>query len=468
MRKDYPPGPRDWLLGVPLANRFSQEPLAFAMDLARTYGDFAFVRMGWVRVYFVNRPELIREVLSTKAKSFHKLRRQMDALRILEGDSVNTTDGEVWRRKRPVVQPAFHTRHFARFAQVFVEYTRRRLTRWSAGTVFDAVEEMNQLALELIAKVLFDVDWSDRAAQLREAVHVFRDYVMKEASRLVVVPAWLPLPGKLRQRRAVGEIDRLIWELIRQRRAAPAQTGDLLSLMLAAAQEAAAVPPITDQEIRDEAATLFIAGHDTTSASLAWLWYLLAGHPEVEARLLREVDEVLGDRPATYEDLRRLRYTEMVVKESMRLYPASAFLFGREAVEDVELGGYTLRRGSWVLISPYVVHHNPQYFKDPDVFDPERFAPGRVEEIPPYAHLTFGAGPRICIGNNLALTEVVLVAATVLQRFRLQLSPDQGKVEPTIEIVLRPRGSLLMQAVPREKPASGGRQPPVGMPATGG
>src|SRR5262249_51996494 len=161
--------------------------------------------------------------------------------------------------------------------------------------------------------------------------------------------------------------------------------------------------------IRDEAATLFIAGHDTTSASLAWFWYLVARHPDVERRLLREVDEVLGDRPATYEDQRRLRFLEMTVKESMRLYPASAFLFGREVVDDVELGGYTLRRCSWVFISPYVVHHNPRYFKDPEVFDPERFAPGRVEDIAPYAHLTFGGGPRICIGSNLALTEVVLV-----------------------------------------------------------
>jgi cytochrome P450 len=452
MSAHNPPGPRDWFFGVLLANRFSHTPLAFAEEVARKYGDFAFVRMGWVRAYFVNRPELIREVLTTKARSFHKLRRQMDALRLLEGDSVNTTDGEVWRRHRPVVHPAFHTRNFDRFAQVFVAYTRRRMGCWSTGTTFDMVAEMNQLALELIAKTLFDVDWSDRAARLREAVHVFRDYMMTESSRLLAMPQWLPLPGKLRQRRAVREIDKLIWDLIRERGAAPADQHDLLSLMLAAARSSQASPPITDLEIRDEAATLFIAGHDTTSASLAWLWYLVARHPEVEQRLLREVDEVLGDRPATFEDVRRLRYTEMVVKESMRVFPASAFLFGREAVEDVELGGCTVRRGAWLFISPYIVHHDARHFRDPEVFDPERFAPGRAEEIPPYAYLPFGGGPRTCIGNTFAMAEMILVAATVLQKFRLQLDPGQGKVEPFLEIVLRPRGSVLMQAVPREKP----------------
>jgi cytochrome P450 len=317
---------------------------------------------------------------------------------------------------------------------------------------FDIVEESNQLALEIIAKTLFDVDWSDRAARLRDAVHVFRTEMQKEISRPVVLPDWLPLPGRLRQRRAVREVDRLIWELIRERRSAGGGHGDMLSVMLSATRGGADGAPVPERVIRDEATMLFIAGHDTTSAALAWFWYLLAQHPEVETRVLREVDDVLGGRLATAADVPRLRYLELAARESLRLYPPSAFLYTREAVEDVELGGYTVPRGSWVIISPYVVQHDPRNFKDPEVFDPERFAPGRADAIPPYAFLPFGGGPRVCTGSAFALAEMAVVAATVLQRFRLVLEPGQPAVEPRLEIVLRPRGSVFMRAVPREQP----------------
>ncbi len=471
MPEKYPPGPRGGPFGIMSIGPFQRDPLAFALDVARKYGDFAFVRLAWVRVYLLSRPELIREVLTTKMTSFHKLRRQMKELGKLEGESVNTADGASWRRRRPLVQSAFHARHLERFAGAFVEYTRRRVERWSPGTTFDMTEEMNLLALELIGKVLFDVDWSDRAARLREAVHIFRSQMQREISGYFSVPDWVPLPGRFRQRQAVREIDTMIRKLIRQHRSSPTAGGDILSLILAAARSFAPSPgvgqaalpvvngppsgPFTDTEIRDEAATLFVAGHDTTSAAMSWFWYLLARHPQVEQRVLHEVDTVLAGRPATFEDMRRLKYTEMTVKESMRLYPASGFLFGRQVVEDVELGGYTLRRGSWLFVSPYLVHHDPRHFKDPEVFDPERFAPGREDEIPPYTYMPFGGGPRTCIGNNFAMIQIVLVAATIVQKFRLVLEPGHPEVEPKLEVVLRPKGGIFMCAVPRERrPAS--------------
>jgi cytochrome P450 len=308
---------------------------------------------------------------------------------------------------------------------------------------------MNQLALEIIARLVFGVDWSDRAARLRAAVEVFRERMQREISSLVRMPDWLPLPGKLRQRRAVRAVDELIRGLIRERRAAGIPGGDMLSLMLAAPAPGAGAP-LTDQEARDEAATLFVAGHDTTSAALTWLWYALARNPGAERRVRAEVDAVLGERAATYADLPRLRCTEAAVKESLRLYPPSAFLFSRQAMEDVELGGYRLRRGSWVIISPYVMHRDPRHFREPEAFDPGRFAPGRVEEIPGYAYLPFGGGPRVCIGSALATMEMVLVAATVLQRFRMDIAPGQGEVEPELAVVLRPKGGLRMRLTARE------------------
>jgi cytochrome P450 len=455
MGDKYPPGPYGGLSGVELYRRFAASPLAFVTDVARTCDGFASLRFGWIDVYFVTRPDLIREVLSTRMKSFPKLRRQMNALARVEGDSIGTSDGEVWRRHRPVVQTAFHARTFPRFAAAFVGHTRRRIERWVPGATFDMAEEMNQLALELIGKVLFNADWGDRVPHLRDAVHVFRECMQKEISSSGLSPDALSPADKLRQQQAVREIDTLIWDLVRERRASAGGGDDILSLMLTAAGSTTDKPVLTDQEIRDEAATLFISGHDTTSAALAWFWYLLARHPEAERGIQREVDDILGDRPAGFADVRRLRYTEAVVKESLRLYPPSGFLYGREAAADVDLGGYPVRRGSWILISPYAAHRDPRVFPDPEVFDPDRFAPGRAETIPPYAYLPFGGGPHTCIGNNFAMVEMVLVVATILQRFSVQLDPRQGEVEPTIEVMLRPKGQVLMRALPRPAPAAG-------------
>jgi cytochrome P450 len=445
MKANYPPGPRDGLFGITFHAPMSENPLEFATKIAREYGDFAMVRIAWVRLYFVNRPELIREVLATKVKSFHKLSRQMRALRKIEGDGLVVSEGPTWTRHRPVVQGSFHARYFSRSADIVIEHTQRRLGRWKPGEPFDLAAEMNELALEIIAKVVFDVDFADQAASLRDAVHVFRQSMQKEVGSPLILPDWLPLPGKIRQRRAVRTVDDLIWRLIRERRASRVVKQDMLSQILTATAQHPELG-ITDAEIRDEVTTLFVAGHDTTSAALAWFWYALSQNPEVERRVLWEVD-ALGDRPVGYSDYPRLKYLERVVKESMRLYPATGFLFGREAVEDVELGGCPLKRGSWVFICPYIVQRDARYFRDPEVFDPERFAPGRIDEIPPYAYIPFGGGPRVCIGNSLATMEIVLLAATVLQKFRLTL--DQASPEMEMEIVLRPRGGLRVRALPR-------------------
>jgi cytochrome P450 len=444
-----PPGPRDRLWGITFYRPLFVAPLDFAVSVARAYGDFAYLRMGWADIYFINRPELIREVLVTKVRSFRKLSRQMRSLRKIEGEGLVVSEGEIWQRHRPMVQGSFHARHFERYVPIVVDYTRRRLEQWQPGKVFDVAEEMNQLALEIIAKVVFDVDWSDQARRLRHAIHVFRAAMQTEVSFPVHFPDWFPLPGKIRQRRAVRKVDELIWQLIRERRCAAEQKGDMLSLMLSAAQTVEG-RPIEDWEIRDEAATLFVAGHDTTSAALAWFWYVLARHPEEERRVLAEIDTVLGGRPPRFDDLPRLKYLEMAVKESMRLYPAAGFLFGRECVEDVAIGDYVLPKDSWVFISPYIVQRDARNFPNPEVFDPGRFAPGRAEEIPPYAYIPFGGGPRICIGNSFATMEIILLAATVLQKYRLVLDPARPEVRTKLEIVLRPKGPLLMHAEPRK------------------
>jgi cytochrome P450 len=446
--RKYPPGPSDRWFGVMNYQPMRQNPLGFAQKMMHQYGDFTYVRIGWVRLYFVNRPELIREVLSTKVKSFRKLGRQMRALRKIEGDGLVVSDGATWARHRPMVQGSFHARHFAQYANIAVEFTRRRMAGWSPDQPFDLAAEMNELALQIIGKIVFDEDVADQAARLRDAVHVFRSYMQHEVSAKIVLPDWLPLPGKIRQHRAIRTLNELIWDKIRAHRRSPHHgNNDMLAQMLNAAAGLPTSNPITDDEIRDEAATLFVAGHDTTSAALAWFWYVLSQQPEAEERVVREVDAACGSRRPTVDDVPKLKYLEMVVKESMRLFPAAGFLFGREAVEDVELGGYTLKRGAWVFIAPFLVHRDERNFPNPTQFDAERFSPGRIDDIPPYAYIPFGGGPRICIGNSMATMEIMLLAATVLQQFRLEL--DQPTPEPEMEIVLRPKGGLRMIARPR-------------------
>ncbi len=447
MGRTHPPGPCGRLFGIPFYRSFADNPLGFTERIAREYGDFAYVRIGWARIYFVHRPALIREVLATKVKSFQKLGRQMRSLRKIEGDGLVVAEGETWARHRPVVQGSFHNRHFGRYADVIVDYTRRRLNGWTAGQPFDLATEMNELALEIIAKLVFDTDLSGQAARLRDAVHSFRAAMQREANSPIPPPDWLPLPSKFRQRRAIKQVDDLIWAHIRERRAAGSTKDDILAQMLKAASVVHPDNPISDAEIRDEASTLFVAGHDTTSAALAWFWYVLTRNPEVERRALAEVDYVVGDRRVTGADFGQLRFLEMIVKESMRLYPVAGFLFGREAVEDVELGGHQLGRGSWVMIAPYVVHRDPRNFSDPETFDPDRFSTERIGDIPAYAYIPFGGGPRTCIGNALATMQIVLMAATVLQRFRVSL--EQGPPQIELEIVLRPKGGLRAKVTPR-------------------
>lgn len=450
--RSYPPGPRDGRLGLTLGNRMQRNPLAFALEVAREFGDYAYVRLAWIQLYFVHRPELIREVLATKIKSFRKLRRQMRALSKVEGNGLVVADTEPWARHRPVVQGAFHARHFSRYADLTVERTRRRLERWRPGEAFDVSVEMNELALEIVAKIVFDVDWSNEASRLREAVQIIRQDMVLDATAAIPLPDWLPLPRKFRLRRALRTLDDLLWGRIRERRTDPSgDKNDMLAIMLAAASSLRPSDgrPISDAEIRDEAATLFVAGHDTTSATLAWFWYAIARNPHVEERIVREIDAVLGDRPASIDDVPRLKYLEMAVKESMRLHPAAGFLFGRETTEEVELGGYRLPKKAWVFISPHVVHRDARLWPNPETFDPERFSPERIGDIPAYAYIPFGGGPRICMGNSLAIVEIVLLTATVLQRYRLELEPANLTVEPEIEVVSRPKGKLMVRAIPR-------------------
>jgi cytochrome P450 len=427
MRGRYPPGP-DLVASLRLGARLRTEPLAVALELARL-GDLTSFRVGPHRACAASHPDLVREVLVVKANSFRKLPRVMRVLAQLDGNGLALSEGDFWRRQRHLLQPAFATHSLARCADVAVAATRRLLAGWADGAEVDMADAAMRLVLEVLLEALLGVKLAPvQAGEICGAVATLSEVLMGEMGRPFALPGWLPLPGRRRKRRAIGLLRGLFADLVRQ----GGPGGQAL----------------------DEVLTLLHAGHETTAAALAWVCYLAARHPEVQASLAEEVDRALGGRPAGLGDLPLLPLAGRVVAEALRLYVPTWTLLPRQAVEDVEVGRYVLPRGTWLFIFPYALHSDPRWFPEPGTFDPERFAPGRVESIPRYAYIPFGAGPHTCLGARLATTMLTLILATVVQGFRLDLAAGQGPPEPEPFLALRPRGGVRLVAARRPRATS--------------
>lgn len=445
-----PPGPGLWQ-SLTVGRRFQRDALGLLRRWHRDYGDIAYLGLAGQRFYWLFHPELAREVLITQARRFRRTGRQVDVLREWDGDGLVTSDGEPWLRQRRLVQPAFHARRFPAYAQATTAAASRLADRWLKGppAVIEMNSAMTDLTLEVMAETFFGASLTDRAGELGEAVAVLSEYATREIGKPFSLPNWVPLPRIRRKLRAIRFLNDTIDGLIRERRASGEDRGDLLSMLLHATDDEGDGKGLSDEQARHEAMTLFLAGHDTTAGTLPWVWYLLAKHPDAEARLAGEVEQVLRGRAPTAEDLPRLAYAHMVVKETLRLYPQAYVLFARVAAEDVELGGYRIPRGSQLYPVPYVIHRDARWYPEPERFEPERFAPGRVEALANCAWVPFGAGPRACIGAALATLEMVLIVAALAQRVKLSLAPGQGDPEPLPLFSLRPKGGLRMTATPR-------------------
>jgi cytochrome P450 len=317
--------------------------------------------------------------------------------------------------------------------------------RWQPGDTLDVVPAMTHVTLRIIARVLFNVDVAADAVCLGDAVRVLSETLMRDFYRPFILPSWVPIPGNRRKRRALAVLDDFIGGLIRERRRTREDVGDLLSMLLLAADADEGNRGMTDRQVRDEAVTLFNAGHDTTAAALAWVWACVAHHPPVEARLIEESARVLNGRLASIRDLAELTYTSCVVRETLRLFPPTMGLLPREATEPIDVAGYRVPRRAWLYMSPWLTQRDDRFFPDALQFDPERFAPSRAASIPPNAWFPFGHGPHVCIGRDLALMESTLVVATVLQRYRLTRPPSAPFPDPEPLISLRPRGNLPLR-----------------------
>ncbi len=433
-----PPGPK----GAPLMGvmrDFNADQLGFIDRMRDEYGDIVWMRFLYVPALFLYHPDQVEYVLVTNARNFIKsMSLRSNFFQRLVGNGLLTSEGEEWKRARRLSQPAFHRERVASYGQVMVDYANRLVGKWQDGETRDVHPDMMRLTLEIVVQCLFSADVStdvdEVGATLKELIKPFA----AQATLSWILNNRLPTPTHLRFHKLSRKIDNVVYRIISERRSSGEDKGDLLSMLLAARDEDGS--QMTDRQLRDEVMTLFLAGHETTALTLAWSWYLLGTNPEAENKFYAELDEVLGGRSPTFADLPRLVFTEQIAKESMRLYPP-AFGLGREAIDDCEIGGYQVPKGTQVFLFQWATQRDPRFYEEPNAFRPERWTPDFIERLPRYAYFPFGGGPRVCIGASFAMMEIILCLATIGQRFRLEIDRDHPvSIYPAMS--LRPRDGI--------------------------
>ena len=432
---DRAPGPAGdpWLGHL---RAFRRDVLALMCDAAAAHGDVVRFRLGPLVAHLVNHPDHVAQVLQSRGR-YDKQTRSTAALRAICDDSLLTTDDRAWDIRRRVIQPPFHRQRVGRLVDTMTACIAARLASWRPGTPLDVASEMMRLTFVIAGTAILGADVRPESESVEDAIGFMLEQVFARWSRPAPVPRWIPTLENRRFQSALATVDRVVQRIIDEHRAGTDGQADLLT-MLMEARDPESGAGFTDRELRNEAITMLLAGHETTATALAWTFALLAAHPDAAARVRAEVDEVLGQRRPVADDLPRLAYTSRVIQEAMRLYPPIWAIERRAAGDDV-IGGYGIPAGSSVIVSPYVLHRHPAFWPDPERFDPSRFESGR----PSPAYMPFGAGPRYCVGSEFALVEARLVVAMVTQAGRLSLASGHV-VAPQPSLTLRLRHGLPM------------------------
>ena len=429
-----------------------RDPLAFVMRHWREYGDTVEIRFGFPpswKSYMFFHPDEVRYVLQehhrnfTKGVVFQKLKR-------IAGEGLVFSDGELWRRQRQLIQPAFHRERIAAMGAMMVETTAEMLDRWAAhapsGRPLDIAAEMSTLTLEIVSKALFGTDLGAEKDEFTDAVTAAMTYANHVMNHFLTPPLFVPTRANRFGRQAIARVDRVVWRVIEQRRRVEGSRQDLLG-MLISARDAETNAAMDDKQLRDEVVTFLVAGHETTALALSWAWHLLAHHPDAERRLHAEVDDGLDTGVPTVGELAALPYARMVIEESLRLYPP-AWATSREALNPDTIGGLPVPARATITLSPYVTHRHPAFWDEPERFDPLRFTPEQCARRPEFAYFPFGGGPRGCVGRQFAMMEGQIALAMVARRFQLRSVPGHP-VEPNPILTLRPRHGLQMTIAPR-------------------
>jgi cytochrome P450 len=432
--------------GLPLIGNLlavSTDPLKFLVDNARAHPDLSYIKVMGGGLYQVADPALIEEVLVTHSARFIKDKSLKVEGRRVFGDGLLSSDGDFWLRQRRLAQPAFHRQRIAAYADIMTASTSAALAGWAPGQTRDVHADMMHLTLDVVARTLFSVSDPAALAEIGECLDAIMDrFNSRGLAALLENVTGRVIDKQLAARYAwaTDRLDQIVDAVIAERRRDAHDRGDLLSMFMDARDEDGS--GMSDQQLRDECKTMFLAGHETTALSLSWTFWLLAQNPAAQRALQNELARVLNGRTPSMADLPQLSYTEQVIKESMRLMPP-AWAIQREAIDDVEIGGYRIPKGSDVVISQYATHRDARFFDEPERFQPERWTPEFAKALPKYAYFPFGGGARLCIGNQFAMMEAVLMLAMVYQRFDLVLAPNQ-RIEPQPSITMRPKHGLKM------------------------
>jgi len=442
-----PPGPKS---KFPLSHLFSfrKDIIGFLRNIASEYGDIAHFNIGPIRIVLLNHPDYIKEVLSTHHKKFIK-GRPLEMAKSLLGEGILTSEGEIHRSHSRIIQPAFHRKKIESYIPVITECTNRITDKWKDGKIVDMRTEMTQLSTVIAGELMFHEDVESESLKIIEALDTatklfgripvpFSEYILK-----------LPLPGNIRFFRAKAKLDKLIYDIINKRRKSKRKHDDLLSMLINPYEEEGVDGGLTDEEIRDEALTLFLTAFDTTSTALTWTWYLLSQNPDSQVELHDELDRVLGGKKPVGSDINELRFTRMVFTESMRMFPPT-YVIPRQTLEDFYIDKYMIPKGTIILMSPYLIHRDPRYYQDPEVFNPHNWDEAKNRNTSKYEYFPFSGGPRKCIGEPLAWMEGILILATICQSWQAQLVPDHP-VELMPLINLRPKYGMLMTLKKRSK-----------------
>jgi cytochrome P450 len=424
---------------------FRRDVLGFLQATVRDYGDVAGFCLGRRPCVLVSHPDLIESVLVKNNRNFIKPF-AFRFTRAVLGNGLLTSEGDFWLRQRRLAAPAFRAERVAGYGPDMVAAAGRMLDTWHDGQTRDIHADMMQVTLDIVAQTLFGADVSDQSHEVDVALRGVLRSFSASFNRTIPLPRWLPTPGNRRARAAVRSLNQVVQRLIDERRSDQRPRRDLLSMLLEARDEDGS--RMTDDQLADEARTFLLAGHETTAITLSWTWFLLASHPRVQAELADELDAVLGGRLPESGDLPRLKVAERIIQEAMRLYPP-AFIIGREALADFELGGYSIPAGTTVFMSPWVVHRDARFFDSPATFKPERWAGEQIAALPKMAYFPFGGGPRVCIGNAFAMLESVLLLSTIAQRWSIALVEDHPiRLSPVF--TLRPKFGI--QVVVSQRP----------------
>jgi cytochrome P450 len=443
----YPPGPR----GLPLLGSLPaliRDPMAFYRSMSLDYGPLAYTRLGPKRFYTVNEPALVEEFLVGQQRSYVK-DPITHSLIALVGQGLLTSEGELWRRQRKLAAQPFAPKRLAGYEGSMVEAARRAFASYADGEPRDFHRDMMQLTLEIVGRTLLGVSTNEQSESIAEALEASLSYFEERIySWGRLLPEGFPTPRRRRFLRRKAELDRVVRAIIERCRREDAQADYLLARLVRARTEGNEA--MSEQQLLDEALTMVLAGHETTALAMLFATYSLCVNPEVAARLRTEVDDVLQGRPASAADLERMPFLDAVVRETLRLYPP-AYAFGREIVSPIELHGYTIDKGSVVIVSPFGMHRNPQFFPDPERFEPARWLAPEASALPRFAYLPFGGGPRICIGNHFAQLELGLVLATLVQQLEVQLLPG-FELELAPVLTLRSKHGLPVRVRQRCRP----------------